>query len=99
MALLFGLHNIKTQREDVMLLASSELQLIWWLLVDAYFASRVLEAVFVALCQKPASCALLMGKVLEEGVRKCHLLVSPLQITVKHSAPIQQLAELDSGFR
>lgn len=31
------------QSEDVMLLDNSELQLIYWLLVDAYSASRVLE--------------------------------------------------------
>lgn len=49
-----------------MLLDSSELQLIYWLLGDAYTASRVFEAIFVARCQNPASCTLLMGKVLEE---------------------------------
>lgn len=63
---MFGLYNIKMQNEDVMLLDNSELQLIYWLLVDAYSASRVLEAMFVALRQKPARCALLMDKVLEE---------------------------------
>lgn len=54
------------QSEDVKLLDNSELQLIYWLLVDAYSASRVLQAIFVALCQTPVSCALLMDKVLEE---------------------------------
>lgn len=63
---MFGLRNTKMHSEDVMLLDNSELQLIYWLLVDAYSASRVLEAIFVALCQKPARCALLMDKVLEE---------------------------------
>lgn len=63
---MFGLYNIKMQSGDVMLLDSSELQLIHWLLGDAYTASRVFEAIFVALCQNPASCTLLMGKVLEE---------------------------------
>lgn len=41
--------------EGVMLLDSSELQLMYWLLVDAYSASRVLEAIFVALRQKSVS--------------------------------------------
>lgn len=35
--------------EDVMLLDNSELQLMYWLLVDACSASRVLQAIFVAL--------------------------------------------------
>lgn len=38
--------------EDVVLLDNSELQLMYWLLVDAYSAGRVLGAVFVALRQK-----------------------------------------------
>lgn len=63
---MFGLYNIKIQSEAVMLLDNSELQLIYWPLVDAYSASSVLEATFVALHQQPASHALLMGKVLEE---------------------------------
>lgn len=41
--------------EDVMLLDNSELQLMYWLLVDAYSASRVLEAIIVALRQKSVS--------------------------------------------
>lgn len=43
------------QSEDVMLLDNSELQLMYWLLVDAYSAGRVLEAMFVALRQTSVS--------------------------------------------
>lgn len=51
-ALLFRVQNIRMHSEDVMLLDNSELQLMYWLLVDVYSASRVLEAIFVALRQK-----------------------------------------------
>lgn len=77
--------------EGVMLLDNSELQLMYWLLVDAYSASRVLEAIFVALRQKSVS--IINGQSFW-GVNKCLL-----QRTGKHSAPTWQLAELDPGFR
>lgn len=41
--------------EDVMLLDNSELHLMYWLLVDACSAGTVLEAIFVALRQKPVT--------------------------------------------